>query len=874
MKKILTIFILISAVITAVAQNTIRVEAPNVVGLDEQFNITFIIEGEDKPYNFVWEAGDDFQLVWGPQEGTSKSIQIINGKRSKSSQHTYTYILAPKKIGSFSLRSARVDVDGKTISSGNIVIQVVSNGNSSQGSSRNAPQSSSGRVSSSGEISKDDLFLRFSLSKSNAFIGEPLTAVLKLYQRVDIAGFEGAKFPTFNGFWSQETEAPSNIEFKRETFDDKIYNTAILRRYMLIPQQSGELIIEPAELVCLVNLRTGVKGSSSIFDSFFENDYTTVRKRITTPQITLHVNKLPQGAPASFGGGVGSFSINAKLNNDALKTHEATSLIVTVSGRGNVSLLEAPKVSFPPDMEVYDTKATANTDKVTGGTVGSKTFEYPFIPRSPGDFTIAPIEYSYFDVSSGKYVAIKTNPITIKVTKGKEEQTSMPTVSMPSTDRKGVKNLGEDIRFIKTRRPALKTGPVFFVGTPLFFAIVVLLFAGAGVCFLVFRKMAAMRSDVAGTKNRRATKMALKRLKQAEVFLKEDANTAFYAELHKAILGFVSDKLNIQVEDLNKDNISSELEAGGVRRQLIDRFVNLLDACDYSRYSPDTENKSMAEHYSEALELISSIDMSMKNKKSISLKTLALLPLFFMICGQIYAEQYKDVRDSLWNAGVEAYSSGSWEKAIDAWTILEKAKLKSPSLYYNIGNAYFKAGEYSKAILNYERVLKMDPSHSDSRYNLELASEHIQDRIDEVPEFILVSWARRLSYVLSSNTWAVLSLVFLGVFLAMLLLFLIGQSSGVKKTGFYTGIVALSVFAVSLSFSVSQKRAYLKADTAIVLKPVTSVRSSPSSESAKDLFVLHEGTKVRIIDKVGEWSNIELADGRQGWMLSQDMEVI
>ena len=157
-------------------------------------------------------------------------------------------------------------------------------------------------------------------------------------------------------------------------------------------------------------------------------------------------------------------------------------MIVTVSGRGNVSLLEAPKVSFPPDMEVYDTKATANTDKVTGGTVGSKTFEYPFIPRSPGDFTIAPIEYSYFDVSSGKYVTIKTNPITIKVTKGKEEQTSMPTVPMPSTDRKGVKNLGEDIRFIKTRRPALKTGPVFFVGTPLFFAIVVLLFAGAGVC--------------------------------------------------------------------------------------------------------------------------------------------------------------------------------------------------------------------------------------------------------------------------------------------------------------------------------------------------------------------------------------------------------
>ena len=231
---------------------------------------------------------------------------------------------------------------------------------------------------------------------------------------MNIAGFEGANFPTFNGFWSQELAAPTNIEFARETYEGQIYNGALLRKFVLIPQQAGRLTIEPAELVCLVNVRVS-SGGSSIFDGFFD-DYRTVRQKVTSKPVEINVSSLPAGAPASFAGGVGEFSISAKLSKDVIKTHEAASLLVTVSGRGNVSLLEAPKVNFPPDMEVYDTKTSDKVDK--GGMSGSKTYEFPFIPRSYGEFEIEPISYTYYDVNAKKYVTLQTQPLAITVEKG------------------------------------------------------------------------------------------------------------------------------------------------------------------------------------------------------------------------------------------------------------------------------------------------------------------------------------------------------------------------------------------------------------------------------------------------------------------------
>lgn len=877
MKRLFSIaaFLLI-AIFQMSAQNVIRVEAPDVVAVNEQFNVTFIIEGEKSPSDFHWSEGDDFQLVWGPQKGSSSSIQIINGKRSSSHQTTFTYILIPKSTGTFQLPVATAMLSGDKIASSSVSIQVVSDGASASQSSgqggNGAKSSGGGQTSSTGDISSGDLFLRLSLSRSEVVIGEPITATLKIYQRVNVVGFENAKLPTFNGFWSQETFAPTNIEFKRESLDDKIYNTALLRTYVLIPQQSGTITIEPAELVCLVNVRAAQSASSSLFDRFFQDEYQTIRKRVTTPAVKVKVNPLPAGQPASFGGGVGNFGISARLTTDNLKTHDAASLIITVSGRGNVALLEEPKVNFPPDFEVYDTKTTENTDKSNGGTSGSKSFEYPFIPRSHGDFTIDPVEYSYYDVNSGKYVTLKTEPLHIKVAKGKGGDSAPVATVNSGVERKDVKSLADDIRFIFTGKPNLSGSGSFFVGSVFFWVLLALMIVGAAVVYLAFRKVAAMRADVAGTKNRRATKMAQKRLKLAGEYLDKSLYTAFYEELHKALIGFVSDKLNMDMSEISKDNIVSALTEGGVSEEQTKAFTDLLDACEFARYSPDGGNEAMRSHYDAALKVISSIDSGLKTGGK-SLRKVATVVILLLSLGSSMNIQAKNL-DSLWTAGVQAYTDGKFADASTAWTSIEESGRKSAKLYYNLGNAWFKQGNYPKAILNYERALRLDPSYSDARYNLEFTGNFVQDKIEPVPEFILKSVARKVCYVMSSNVWAVIFLVLLAAALMMGLLFLLGSSVGKRRAGFYCGIVLLLLSAGALSFSIWQKSDSVKTDTAIVMSPVSSVKSSPSSGSSKDLFVIHEGTKVTILDEVGTWKNISLADGRQGWIPAADLEVI
>lgn len=863
MKRLFLVCAGLMSVMALWAQTVINVEVHKVVAVDEQFNVTFIIEGENTPSDFSWNPGSDFQLLWGPQKGSSTSISIVNGARTKSSQTTYTYVLKPVKTGKFLLPEAVAKVKGKEIRSEYVQIEVVASRASSQ-ASPNVRQPSQQRQQ--GSVGDDDIFLELSVDRRNVVIGEPVTATVKLYQRVNVAGFEGASFPAFNGFWSQELEAPSNIEFVRETYDGEIYNAAVLRQYLLIPQQKGEIVINPAELVCLVNVRVSPRGAS-IFDNFFD-DYRTVRKKVASRPVTVNVSPLPAGAPASFASGVGRFSISAKLSKDTLKTHEAASLAVTISGTGNVTLLGAPKVKFPPDVEVYDTKVTEKIDR--NRISGSRTFEFPFIPRSHGDFRIEPVQYSYYDVSKGSYVVISTPALDFVVEKGKETESSAVVISGASP--KDVKNLSSDIRFINMKSPSLEAKGSFFVGSALFVVMTLLLFAVAALLWFVLRKLAARRRDVVGVRKRKATKKTLRRLRLAETLLHENLYSAFYEELHKALLGFISDKLAIPVAELSKDRMAEALEKAGLAGEYVSRFVALIDACEFARYSPASSNAAMSAHYEEALDVISSIDSEMKENRKMPKQALMLMLLLALPLSA--AAQQTEAADSLWNAANQAYVEGRWNDAVAGYEMISDSGLESAALYCNTGDAYFKTGNIPMAILYYERALKLDPSYSDARYNLELLEGRIADRIDPVPEFVLKTWMKDACWLLDSDSWAVCFLVFLALTLAMVLLFLLAPTAAGRRTGFFTGLVTLLFAAFSLGFSIWQKNGYMQTDEAIIMRPVTSVKSSPSSESSQDLFILHEGTKVRIIDEVGTWNNIELADGRQGWLPSADMEII
>ena len=865
MKKLLLILSVLVQTVAAYAQ--LEVEAPEVVSLDEQFKVSFVFQGENSPSGFEWSQGSDFQLVWGPQQGHSTSIQIINGKRTTTSQFSYTYVLKPLKTGTFTIPAATITVKGKKYSSKAISVNVVSEGASSQ----SRPQSGGGGTAVSSDISSSDLFLRMTFDKTDVVVGEPITATLKLYQRVNLAGFEDARFPSFNGFWSQEVETPTNIEFRRESLDDRIYNVALIRKYVIVPQQAGTLAVDPAELVCLINVKAVSSGSVSIFDEFFD-DYRTIRKRISTPSYKIKVSPLPSGAPASFKGGVGKLSIKAVMSRDSLVTHEAASLVVTLSGKGNISLLEAPDVVFPPDFEVYDTKVSEKTDKASGGTSGSKTYEFPFIPRSHGDFAIAPIKYTYYDVEAKRYVTLETAPIPFSVAKGEETEASAAGV-VQGVSRQGVRNLNQDIRFINVNSPGLVPKGHFFTGSFAFYAIAGAIVLIAVMAWALFRSLAARRADIAGTKTRKAVKMAKKRLNKAEEYLKQNIQSAFYEELHKAVVGYVADKLNMAAADFSKEKIGQAFEERGVSQELISRLSDLLDACEFARYSPDSGSAAMAEHYRQAEDIISSIDSNMKNRKKNGAAPAFLVMVVLMLASMPVnaADAYVD---SLWNKANSDYSQGLWQDAISTYRSVEELGLESAPLYCNIGNAYFKNKDYTMAIVYYERALKLDPSYSDAEYNLQIASDFVQDRIEPVPEFILKTWTRGLCYSVDSNTWAVIALCLFALTAAAVLVFLLAASSNLKRTGFFSAIVFLLLTVFSVIFSFWQKNDYMKADAAVIMAPVISVKSSPSDEASTDLFILHEGTKVNILDEVGDWRNIELADGRQGWMRSEDMEVI
>ena len=877
MKRLIAVIAsLLLALGTLWAQSSIKVEVHNIVELGERFNLVFVVEGENSPSDFDWECSNDFNVVWGPQKGSSTSIQIINGKTTRSSQTSFTYILQAKAAGTFTLPPATATVKGNQLTSRAATVQVVNPGGSAQTGSQAAQGSDNGaqqaQPQASAQSNATDIFMRLYLSRSSVVVGEPVTATLKIYQRTNLVGFENAKFPSFKGFWSQEVDTPSNIEFQREQLDGVMYNSAVLRKWVLIPQKSGDQPIEPAEVVCLVNQQRRRSGGS-IFDDFFGTDYVTTRQRVTTRGTTLHVSPLPAGAPASFGGGVGEYRISARLSKDSLKTHDAASLILTVQGKGNVALLEAPKLNFPPDFEVYDVKTSVNTDK--SGTSGSKTFEYPFIPRSPGEFTIGPVEYGYYNITKRQYAVATAAALPLVVARS----AASPAAASPDgggntlvVDRKGVKNIGEDIRFIRTETHLTDGQNRFLVYSKAWWGIMAgLLLAGFGL-WLGLRKAAARRADVVGTRGRKATRMALKRLAQAREFLQKNLYTAFYEELHRSLLGFVGDKLTLNMADMDKENISSALTGNSVPQEVADDFVGLLDTCEEARYAPDAGHQAMNEHYEKAVSTITAIDASMKKSSSHGLGA-AVLALLLIIPGTLKAQELS-YPDSLWKAGVEAYTAGDYETALKDWQDVQATGLGSKELYSNLASAHLKTGEIAPAILWWERALRLDPSDKDIRYNLEYARNLTQDKIDEVPEFFFEQWGHALCYLLPSNTWAALALLFLAATVALALLFLLGSTPGKRRLGFFAGIAALILTGLCWDFAQWQRSEALRQDQAIVMRPVTSVKSSPSETGAKDLFILHEGTRVTILDNVGGFSQIEIADGRQGWIPSAEIEVI
>ena len=437
---------------------------------------------------------------------------------------------------------------------------------------------------------------------------EAFLLTYKIYTAVDLRMFENVKLPDFKGFHSQEVELPNNRRWGLEHYKGHNYQTTVYRQFVLFPQQSGKLTIEPARFDASIAQMIEVDDP---FEAFFNggNNYVEIKKTLITPRLTIDVQPLPSGKPANFSGGVGEFDISSSINTTDLKTNDAVTLRVVISGTGNLKLLSDPEVKFPEDFETYDPKVDNKSRLTQEGLSGSKVIEYLAIPRTAGTYKIPSVKFSYFDIKSRSYKTLSTEEYTLNVAKG--EGNAQQVISN-FTNKEDLKVLNEDIRYIKQGNVKLIHRGDFFFGSTsywMFYVIPALIFMAF---FIIYRKQVAANANIARMRTKKANKVAVKRMKLAGKLLGENKKNAFYDEVLKALWGYISDKLNIPLSRLSKDNIEEELQNYGVNEELIQDFINALNDCEFARFAPGSDNQAMDKVYRASLEVISKMENSIK----------------------------------------------------------------------------------------------------------------------------------------------------------------------------------------------------------------------------------------------------------------------
>lgn len=602
MRKLIFLFTLLLTVGSVLkAQNvTFKASAPETVVMGQQFRLSYIVNAEGK--DFRAQEMPDFEVLMGPSQSKSHSTSIINGAVSSETTITYTYILLPKKEGTFTIPPASIKVKNSNYTSNGLSIKVLPPDKAEQA------QRSAGGAAASG-ISDTDYFVRMNVSKRSVYEQESFLVTFKLYAAQPCQPTR-LKFPEFEGFLAQEIELPDK-QWVQDHYNGRNYWVVTLRQTVLYPQRSGKITIEGGNFDVAIRLRMPRQGTGSIFDDFFDSGYQNVNKELKTSPVTIDVKSLPSGKPASFSGAVGDFKMNAEINSNQVKANEAVTINVKIEGNGNLRVLKNPEVQFPNDFEVYDPKVENNIRTTTSGVSGSKTIEYMAIPRYAGEFEIPAIQFSYFDTKTGTYKTLSSQPFKLNVEPGAEGEGTAPIVSN-FTNKESVKFLGNDIRYLKIKDIRFVPVEEMFFGTFIYFMcylVPAILFI---VFFVIYRRQVKENSDLALVRTKKANKMAVRRLKNAGRFLKENKKEEFYEEVLRALWGYLCDKLNIPQAELTKDNVENELMKYGVSEELMKEFIAILNTCEFARYAPAQTSDAMDKLYEQTVEAIGKMENTIK----------------------------------------------------------------------------------------------------------------------------------------------------------------------------------------------------------------------------------------------------------------------
>lgn len=840
----------------------ISVSAPSHVAAGENFRVAYTINTSDVEEFRMGGVQDGLEVIAGPYTSSQSSYQMINGHTSSSSSVTITYTLYAAKNGSFTIGASHALVGGKRLSSRPVKIQVSGHAQRTNGAPNMHGQNSYDQPhmrSAGSAISGSDLFIKVSASKKRVHEQEPILLTYKVYTQVDLTQLEG-KMPDLKGFHTQEVPLPQQKTFHTETVNGRPYKCVTWSQYVMYPQMTGRLEIPSITFKGIV-----VQQNRNVdpMEAFFNggSGYVEVKKDIKAPGITLQVDPLPQ-RPANFSGGVGKFNISASLDKKEVKAGEPITLRVVVGGIGNLKLLKQPVVNFPKDFDKYDAKVTDKTRLTANGVEGNMVYDFLAVPRNQGSYTIPSVELTYYDTSKNAYKTIKTQPFKVEVEKG--DGTSGESEDFASQDK--------DIHTIKLGKAEQHKADEMFFGSFGYWISLLMPLIAFVVLLIVFRRRAIENADIVKKRSNRAGKIATKRLRLANKLMLQGKQGEFYDEVMRALWGYMSYKLNMPAEKLNRDNIRETLGRHFVDDATIEKFTTALDECEFERYAPGDAAGNMNRTFESAMTAIMDIENAInearKNQKKHPAGYSFVWLLLAMIC--FGGTSAKAVTKN--NADTE-YQKGNYQQAIrDYEEILKNGE--SAEIYFNLGNAYYRTDNITKAVLNYERARLLSPGDDDINFNLQFARSKTIDKITPQSEMFFVTWYKSLVNFTSVDNWAKTGILCIVMALLLVLLYLFGPQLMLRKIGFFGGLAFFVIFLLSNLFAFQQKQALDNRTGAIIISPSVNIKKTPAKNSA-DQFVLHEGTRVDIIDKgMTDWRCIRVGDGREGWIETKAIEEI
>lgn len=607
----LSTFMMMFAVTVARADEVvITASAPSEVTVGERFR--FVLSVNARPQQLTPPAFGSFRVISGPNQSSSTSTQIINNQVTMSVTTSYTYVLEATEEGEFTFANARVNVEGSIYQADPVKIKVLPRGSSPQPAAPSQPQQQQPPEATA--PTAQDVFIRAVASSTEPFMGEQVIITYKLYTRIDITNYTIDALPSFQGFWSENLSG-GQASVSTEVVNGINYRVAEIRRVAVFPQRSGELRIEPMRVDMNVRVRRPQQQRrGSLFDEFFGSSpfdrFQSMQHSVQSNAITMQVKPLPlQNRPASFNGAVGRFQIQARLQPEELDVNDASNLVLTIQGNGNLRMLEPPAIQFPRYLDLFDPRVENDIRTGQNGIGGSRTFDYLMIPRSVGSIDIPRISFSFFDPGKGEYVTQTIGPFSLNVTG------APPSVS--NLQRTGDASFfGEDIRFIQTNVKGWRTLETLFFRSRAFYILlaspVVLLI----LFIIVYKRQLANKNDMAGMRIRKARKAAERRLLMAKKYLEAKETNAFYDEVFRALWGYVSDKLNIPVVQLNKENVAKIFRDKNVPVTLADKFLEGIAECEFARFSPANLENPMEESYQKALETIVTLEKELRKQSS------------------------------------------------------------------------------------------------------------------------------------------------------------------------------------------------------------------------------------------------------------------